>query len=165
MSQGNAHLLPSHSEKALRFSYTPRFIFVVYGFELFVRVCLVSIVFALVVACFLGSVFSLILTTPLSISVCVCYLPDHRVADGGCPLLIFTSFPFHHSLSVTSPSPGSRLFFILLEMNNPDASPLPISLVTLSGSTPVAGELLTKIRLCRLMDLTVEVSGVETSSW
>ena len=41
----------------IRFSCVPRFIFVFYGFELFVRVWFVSIVFAWVVPCFLGSVF------------------------------------------------------------------------------------------------------------
>ena len=56
--------------------------FVDYGFELFVRVrlvsieCLVSIVFDLVVACFFESVFPRILAVPLSIPVCVCYLSE-----------------------------------------------------------------------------------------
>ncbi len=62
--------------------------FVVYGFELLVRVWLVSEVFTLVVADCVGSVFSLILTVK---SVRTYHLPVRHMMDVH---LSFTSFPF-----------------------------------------------------------------------
>jgi hypothetical protein len=50
-------------------------VFVVYGFELLVRVWFVSIVYPFAVACFFWSVCSLILAVPLYISFCVYHLP------------------------------------------------------------------------------------------
>jgi hypothetical protein len=98
----------SFGKDPIRISSAQRSMFVVYGFESLVRGYLVSIVFALVVACFLGLFFhSSSWFHYLYLLVCIIVFP--LAAHDGCPLLSFTRFPFHHSFSVTFPSLDSCL--------------------------------------------------------
>jgi hypothetical protein len=73
------HILPIHTKPICSQTIVRRtFISVRYlllRFELLVRVWFVSIVYPFVVACFFGSVCSLILAVPLYISFCVYHLP------------------------------------------------------------------------------------------
>jgi hypothetical protein len=63
----------------IRASDAPRFTFIVYGLELFVSVWFMSIVLALVVACFFGCFSSPILAVPLYISFCMYPLPKRHM--------------------------------------------------------------------------------------
>ena len=62
----------------LKQSYTGidswRFLFVVYGFELLVRVCPVSLLLVLVVVCLIACVSSLVLVVTLYLSFCIYHL-------------------------------------------------------------------------------------------
>ena len=74
-SQWSSSSTPHPIKVSISYLYTSRFMFVIYRFEMLVRVCFVSIVYTSVLDCFFGSVFFIILTETLYMSfVCIIYL-------------------------------------------------------------------------------------------